>query len=265
MATNNKRDFLGVPITLLSRRDAFEELLFWRAIGRCGYVTFVNPHSILMCGRDVHACSAITQSHLTVPDGVGIAVAARLLGYGHIERLAGPSLMLDLCDWGRQSGLRHFFLGGGEGVAASLAERLAHLYPGLQIAGTFCPPFRSVTPEEEAAIVDRINTAAPDLVWVGLGTGKQERWMAAHVGRLRASALLGVGAAFDFHSGRVPWAPPWVRLAGFEWAYRLAHEPRRLWRRNVDGFVFLVRVLGQRLGIKKARIVDPLSGTEISA
>src|ERR1017187_9154281 len=114
MATNNKRDFLGVPITLLSRRDAFEELLFWRAIGRCGYVTFVNPHSSLRCGRDVHECSAITQSHLTVPDGVGIAVAARLLGYGHIERLAGPSLMLDPCDWGRQYGLRHFFLGGGE-------------------------------------------------------------------------------------------------------------------------------------------------------
>jgi N-acetylglucosaminyldiphosphoundecaprenol N-acetyl-beta-D-mannosaminyltransferase len=234
MPINLARDLLGVRIDLTEPRDVFLELLSWRAASRRGYVTLVNPHSIVSCGRDPNMLAAVRDSDLALPDGVGITLASRLLGYGRARRIAGPSLMLDLCNWGRSAGLRHFFYGGGEGVADELTRRFKQRFPGLQIAGALCPPFRTLTPEEDESIVQTINAATPDLVWVGLGTAKQEKWMAGHV-----------GAAFDFHTGIVPWAPAWVRRAGLEWAYRLAHEPRRLWRRNLDSPIFLVRVGAQ--------------------
>lgn len=174
-------------------------------------------------------------------------LAARLLGYPHHGRVTGPTLMLKLCDWGREPRFRHFFYGGASGVAETLAERLTAQFPGLEVAGTCCPPFRELHPAEDAQMVRRINEAKPDIVWVGLGSPKQEKWMADHVGRIEAAALIGVGAAFDFHSGRVKWAPAWIRKMGIEWAYRLAREPKRMWRRNVNSFVFLAKVLQQRL------------------
>jgi len=247
MPTRRTADFLGVPIDFVSPREALHEIVGWRRVGKRGYITLVNPHSVLACSRDAHMRSAILNSDLVVPDGVGITIAARLLGYGPTQRVPGPCLILEICDSGRVHGLRHFFYGGGEGVAATLARRLAERFPHLEICGLLSPPFCDLTPEQNTAIVHRINAAQPDLVWVGLGTGKQEKWMHTHVGHLRASALIGVGAAFDFHAGTVPWAPAWVRRAGFEWLYRLAHEPRRLWRRNLDGPVFLARIVNQRL------------------
>jgi N-acetylglucosaminyldiphosphoundecaprenol N-acetyl-beta-D-mannosaminyltransferase len=245
MPIHAARDLLGVRIDLTKPQDVFLELLSWRRTGRRGYVTLVNPHTIVSCSRDPEMLAAVRDSDLALPDGVGITLASRLLGYGRASRIAGPSLMLDLCDWGRSAGLRHFFYGGGEGVADELARRLERRFPGLHIAGALCPPFRTLTPDEDESMVQTINAAAPDLVWVGLGTAKQEKWMAAHVGRIQAAALLGVGAAFNFHAGTVPWAPAWVRRAGLEWAYRLAHEPRRLWHRNLDSPIFLARVGAQ--------------------
>ncbi len=239
------RNLLGVRVDLTEARDVLSELLCWRRAGRRGYVTLVNPHTIVTCSRDPEMLAAVRDSDLALPDGVGITLASRLLGYGRAGRIAGPSLMLDLCNWGRSAGLRHFFYGGGEGVADELARRLVRRFPGLQVTGALCPPFRPLTPDEDESFVQTINGAAPDLVWVGLGTAKQEKWMAAHVGRIQAAALLGVGAAFNFHAGTVPWAPAWVRSAGLEWAYRLAHEPRRLWRRNLDSPIFLARVGAQ--------------------
>lgn len=248
MNTSHRRDFLGVPIDLVRMHETLAEILSWREAGRCGYVTLVNPHSVILCARDAEMHSAILDSDIVLPDGVGIMLASRILGYGHNHRVAGPSLMLSLCDAGRPHGLRHFFYGGAEGVAAILAQRLADRCPGLLIAGVLSPPFQTVTPAEDAKLLERINASAPDVLWVALGTGKQEKWMATHVARLRASAVIGVGAAFDFHAGTVPWAPAWIRRAGLEWAYRLAHEPRRLWRRNLDSFVFLTRIAAQRMG-----------------
>ena len=224
------------------------EILSWRETRRSGYITLVNPHSIVMCVRDTEMHSAILGSNLILPDGVGIMVASCLLGYGHNHRVPGPSLLLSLCDLGRPHGLRHFFYGGAGGVAAILAQRLADRCPGLLISGILSPPFQTITPEEDDKLLERINASSPDIVWVALGTGKQEKWMATNIARLRASAVIGVGAAFNFHAGTVPWAPAWIRRAGLEWAYRFAHEPRRLWRRNLDSFVFLARIAAQRMG-----------------
>jgi N-acetylglucosaminyldiphosphoundecaprenol N-acetyl-beta-D-mannosaminyltransferase len=157
--------------------------------------------------------------------------------------------MLEIVKCGRAHNFRHFFYGGGTGVAQRLAEHFVAAYPGVAVAGAYSPPYRPLTADEDIKVVELINGADPDIVWVGLGTGKQEKWMASHVGRINAAALFGIGAAFDFHSGRVPWAPEWIRRSGLEWAYRLVHEPRRLWRRNLDSPVFLAAVIAQRIGM----------------
>ena len=238
----------GVGFDLVGYEDVLARITGWRERGERGYVVLANPHSVMLCQRDPAMRMATEGAGLTLPDGVGIILAAKLLRYPQRGRVAGPTLLLRLCDWGRQHGYRHYFYGGWQGVAESLASRLRDEFPGLHVAGTHSPPFRTVTEEEDAALIEKINLARPDIVWVGLGAPKQEKWMAAHVGRVEAAAMIGVGAAFDFHSGNVRWAPPWVRWLGLEWLFRLACEPRRMWRRYLlDSPHFLLRVLMQRL------------------
>lgn len=238
---------LGVDFDFLDYRSVFEMIDAWRNQGRHEYICLANPHSVLTCRRDVAMRHAIEEASLTLPDGAGIILGARVLGYPERGRVAGPTLMLNLCDWGQASHYRHFFYGGAPGVAEMLALMLSTRYPNLQVAGTCSPPFRTLTHDEDEAIVQRINAARPDIVWLGLGAPKQEKWMHAHLDRIEAPVMIGVGAAFDFHSGNIPWAPAWIRAIGGEWAYRLLREPRRLWRRNVDSPVFLWRLAVQRL------------------
>jgi N-acetylglucosaminyldiphosphoundecaprenol N-acetyl-beta-D-mannosaminyltransferase len=201
----------------------------------------------MVCHRDAEMWDATVGAGMILPDGVGITLAARILGCPHRGRVTGPTLMLRLCDWGREKGFRHFFYGGAPGVADDLAACLTERFPGLLVAGSYCPPFRPLTSEEDGEVVKLINSAHPDIVWVGLGAPKQEKWIAAHRDRLEAPVCVGVGAAFDFHSGRVPWAPAWLRKVGLEWVLRLVLEPRRMWRRNWDNLIFLTRVLRVRI------------------
>jgi N-acetylglucosaminyldiphosphoundecaprenol N-acetyl-beta-D-mannosaminyltransferase len=249
-------EILGLRFDLVAVDDVLAAICEWRVHCRSDYAVLANPHSVLSARRDPEFHNAITQARLTLPDGVGISIAARILGYGRAHRVGGPTIMRELVDRGRAHGFRHFFYGGGPGVADRVAEQFAITYPGLEVAGVYCPPFRSLTADEDQQAVEFINSTRPDLVWVGLGTGKQEKWMASHVGRIQATALLGVGAAFDFHSGNVPWAPEWIRRSGLEWAYRLIHEPRRLWRRNLDSPIFLAAVIAQRIGMVFGRIAE---------
>ena len=157
--------------------------------------------------------------------------AGRRCGATGIGRVRGPDLMLAVLSTAVERGWRSFLYGGKEGVPELLAGRLVERFPGLQVTGTFSPPFRALTADEDEDVVRRINLARPDLVWVGLSTPKQEQWMAAHTGRIDAPVMLGVGAAFDVHAGLASEAPRWIQRSGFEWLYRLAREPRRLWRR----------------------------------
>jgi len=154
-----------------------------------------------------------------------------------------------------ERGWSSFLYGGGPGTVDLLARRLTARLPGLQIAGAWTPPFRPLTPQEDADVVQRINDSGAELVWIGLSTPKQERWMAGHVGLLRSNAILGVGAAFDIHAGTVPQAPRWMQRSGLEWAYRLGREPRRLWRRylrNNPAFVLGVLRHPPRLAVDAA-------------
>jgi N-acetylglucosaminyldiphosphoundecaprenol N-acetyl-beta-D-mannosaminyltransferase len=241
----------GVDFHLVGMNSVLEMICRWRELGRRGCITLVNPHSVMLCRKYAEMKAALQRSALVLPDGIGIILAAKLLSLRHSGRISGPELMLHICDAGRRYGLAHYFYGGGDGVCFRLADQLSRRYPGLEIAGCYTPPFRDLTEDEDAAVVRRINAAGPDILWVGLGAPKQERWMAQHAERIEASAIIGVGAAFDFHSGNRPWCPAPLRNLGLEWAYRLACEPRRLWRRNIDSFLFLRRVADQLLDEEK--------------
>ncbi len=242
----NRADIAGVTFDLIDARTVLETICEWREAGRREYITLDNPHAVMLSRRDPRMSAAMRDAALNLPDGVGIVLAASILSLPHQGRVTGPESMLFICDQGRRFGLTHYLYGGADGTADKLAERLRTLYPGIRIVGTYAPPFRPTNAREDAAIIDRINRTAPDLVWVGLGAPKQEIWMSAHRPDLNATALIGVGAAFDFHSGNVRWCPKWLRAAGLEWAYRLTQEPRRLWRRSLNSAAFLAVVLKQR-------------------
>jgi len=248
-STDEKARILGIGVNLLDYRKVMDTINAWRASrpAKSRYVIAINPHSAMMCKRNKNVRRAMANAALSLPDGIGMVWAANILGHSHFGRVTGPTLMFNLCDGGRAYGFRHFFYGGAKGVADELARHLAAEFPGLQVAGTYCPPFSSLSEEEDKAIVETINNTKADILWVGLGAPKQEEWMAAHVDSIQVPVMIGVGAAFDFHSGNVKWAPKWIRAIGMEWAYRLALEPKRMWRRNLDSPLFLLNVLAQRL------------------
>jgi len=257
-ANNQDRlDVAGVDFDFGTASHVLDLIRRWRKAGARRYIALGNPHSVMLCRRDPKVHRAIGGAALTLPDGVGIVLAAKVLGYGRRHRLTGPDLMLALCDLGRPYGLRHFFYGSCEVVVARLAARLATRFDGLQIAGAYCPPYSDGPRDEDENAVARINATRPDILWVGLGAPKQEMWMAAHLGRLGATAMIGVGAAFDFHSGNIPWAPRWVRKCGMEWAYRLILEPRRMWRRNLDSPLFLGVTVCQAVKQRVSYLVAP--------
>jgi N-acetylglucosaminyldiphosphoundecaprenol N-acetyl-beta-D-mannosaminyltransferase len=224
-------DVLGVHVSAVDPPMALAEVERWIAQGEQHYVCVTGVHGVMECQHDPELRAIHNASGLTTPDGMPMVWAGHRAGAGWMRRVYGPDLMLAVLERAAANGWSSFFYGGKEGVPEQLAARLAERFPGLRVAGTWSPPFRPLTPEEDEALVERINAAAPDLVWVGLSTPKQERWMAAHVGRLRAPVLLGVGAAFDIHAGTLRQAPPWMQRNGLEWLYRLYREPRRLWRR----------------------------------
>jgi len=190
---------LGVGFDLISYTDVLRRILGWRGDGIRSYITITNPHCVMLCGRSGEMAVATAGAGLTLPDGVGIILAAKILGYPNHGRVAGPALMLKLCEWGCKEGLRHYFYGGGEGIADKLAAAMESKYSGLVVAGSYCPPFRQLTPDEDQEIVDKINAAKTDIVWVGLGAPKQEKWMADHVGRITAPAMIGVGRPLISH------------------------------------------------------------------
>ncbi len=242
-----KQDVLGIGYNFISYEDLMQIVEFWRERGERHYVTFAPPYSIVLCRRDQLMYEATNQASLTLPDGVGNVVAAKLLAYPHKGRVTAPLTMLRLFDWGREAGWRHYIYGGAEGVADKLANNMVEMYPGLEIVGTYCPPFLELAEQEDEAIVKMINACKPDVVWVGLGAPKQEKWMVSHVGRIEATVMMGVGATFNFHSGNVKWAPSWVRKIGLEWVYRLLQEPRHCWKRNVIYPWYISSLMFQRL------------------
>jgi len=214
----------------------YEQVLDWMeatiAAGDHGYVTAAAVNLIMSAQEDPDARAAVLGATLAVPDGQPLVWALRALGHPRATRVYGPDLMAGFCARAARAGTPIYLYGGRTPAALQLLERrLRERFPGLQIAGSFSPPFRPLTPEEEERVIAEINSSGAAVVWVGTGQPKQEKWMLRMRPRLSAPLLIGVGAAFDFHAGLVSQAPPWMQRSGLEWTYRLAREPRRLWRR----------------------------------
>ena len=225
-------EVLGIPLALTD----YEGTMAWMdemvASRTPGYVSAAAVHLVMVAQEDAATRNSVLNATVVVPDGQPLVWALRTLGHD-ASRVYGPELMARYCERAaRTTGVRMFLYGGrNQGALVQLALNLRQRYPKLKIVGGYSPPFRELTDEEERWVGREIDRSAADVVWVGTGQPKQEKWMNHMRDRLSAPLLVGVGAAFDFHAGLVPQAPQWMQATGLEWTYRLAHEPRRLWRR----------------------------------
>ena len=239
---------LHTRVDAVNMPAALARIRGWIAARDPHYVCCAPAHAIMEAYDHPELRPVFAGSGMTTPDGMAVVWLLRWKGHAGVERVYGPDLLLAACADGVERGVRHYFYGGAPGVAEALVERLSARYPGLLVAGVDSPPFRPLSAAEDAAAVERIRAAAPDMLWVGIGSPRQEQWMAAHVDGLGVPVLVGVGAAFDFLSGRKPQAPRWMQRSGLEWLFRLISEPRRLWRRYLQYPRFAGLVLLQALG-----------------
>jgi N-acetylglucosaminyldiphosphoundecaprenol N-acetyl-beta-D-mannosaminyltransferase len=244
-AADERVDILGVRVSAINLDDAVAAIEVWIGRGDRRYVCVTGAHGLMESRRDERLRRIHNEAGLVTPDGMPLVWLARLMGKQRTRRVYGPDLMRRVTAVSAARGYRQFYYGGAEGVAETLQGVLTAAHPRLQVAGAFCPPFRELGAAEDRAIVEAINAARPDIVWVGLSTPKQEWWMANHLGRIEAPVMIGVGAAFDFLAGVKRQAPRWMQRSGLEWLFRLCCEPRRLWRRYacvVPGFILLLLV-----------------------
>jgi N-acetylglucosaminyldiphosphoundecaprenol N-acetyl-beta-D-mannosaminyltransferase len=221
---------LGAFIDALTWDEALARISAWAAARESRYVCLSNAHAVVTTTQDKNFLRIVNEADMATPDGMPVAWMLRRLGFREQRRISGPNLMwryLALAESRRDT---VYFYGSSDATLILLSEKLRAAFPGLGIAGAYSPPFRPLTEEEDAEIVARINGSGAGAVFVSLGCPKQEKWMAAHRGRIRA-VMCGVGAAFEFHAGVINRAPVWMQNCGLEWLYRLCSEPRRLWKR----------------------------------
>jgi N-acetylglucosaminyldiphosphoundecaprenol N-acetyl-beta-D-mannosaminyltransferase len=232
VSTPENFEVLGVPLGLTDYESTLDWIDATVAAGTRGYICVCNVHTVMASAEDPELRRALLGSSINVPDGQPLVWALNLLGYPLGDRVYGPELMARSCERAAETGQRLYLYGGrNQGALVQLALNLRKRYPGIKIVGGYSPPHRPLSEEERQAVVKEINGSRADVAWIGIGVPKQEKWMAQMRGELHTPVLVGVGAAFDFHAGLVPQAPARIQDFGLEWAYRLAHEPRRLARR----------------------------------
>ena len=220
----------GAPIDILSWDEALNKLHGWASNFNSRYVCICNVHSVVTTTQDSAFNTVISNADLATPDGAPVAWLMKRLGHTNQQRINGPDVMWKYCEQAQYRDESLFFYGSSKKTLALLQDKLLMAFPTLKIAGAISPPFRKLTSEEDAAIIDEINASGAGTVWVSLGCPKQEFWMAEHRGKINA-VMIGVGAAFDYHAGTLKRAPLWMQHHGLEWFYRLISEPRRLWKR----------------------------------
>src|SRR5690554_3635600 len=255
MTEPSSLNVLGVRVDAIDMSAALR--FFDEAIGANDrtYVCVTGVHGVMESQRDPHLRAIHNRAGLVTPDGMPLVWLGKLQGASRMDRVYGPDLLLEVCARSVEQGYRHFFFGGAEGVAEQLAQRLQGRFPGLQVVGHYTPPFRQLTQEEEADLERVVAAAKPDIMWVGLSTPKQERFMSRMVGRLEVPVMVGVGAAFDFHAGRKRQAPRWMQRSGLEWFFRMVTEPRRLAGRYMrNNPLFVALVTAQLLGLRRYRL-----------
>ena len=250
-------DVLGVRLHGMNLTVATEAVLD-ALRERCkGYVCVTGVHGVSEAQDDTAFRRILNAAFLNTTDGMPLVWLGRRAVGPQVDRVYGPDLMLEIFRATQHTKYRHFFYGGAPGVAEELKANLEARFPGVTIAGTYCPPFRPLNAGEEAELTALVRERQPDIIWVGLSTPKQERFMAEYLPKLETTLMFGVGAAFDFFAGRVSQAPRWMQRSGLEWFYRLCREPRRLGRRYLtNNPLFLWRLLMQSLGLRRVP-VDP--------
>ena len=247
---------LGVPVGILDMRKTVDLIGSWIGDGvkRGRYVCVTDVYNVMLAQQSPKHLDALRGADAITPDGMPLVWVSWLRGVKETRRVSGPDLLPEMCARSERTGWRHYFYGGADGVADKLVAKLKETYPDLQVAGTECPPFRPLSAEEQARTISRIKQSKADIVWVGLGCPKQEAWMHENAGRLEGVVLIGVGAAFDFHSGRVARAPLWMQKSGLEWLHRLTSEPKRLWRRYlIRAPQFVALSLAETFAMRRAQ------------
>ena len=245
-------NILGVGINAITMEDTLAHISAWIDNAEKHYVSVCVVHTVMECQKNAAMRQAVNSASIATPDGMPLVWLGKMKSNQPVERVYGPDLMLELCKLSAQRGYTQYFYGGAEGVPEDLSQTLQRKYPGLKVVGAYSPPFRPLTEVENKQIVEQINQANPDIIWVGLGTPKQDLWMASHRKLLTAPVIIAVGAAFDFHTGRISQAPSWMQRIGLEWLYRLIQEPKRLWYRYlVYNPLFILNVVAQSLGIRR--------------
>jgi N-acetylglucosaminyldiphosphoundecaprenol N-acetyl-beta-D-mannosaminyltransferase len=253
-ATNSIRrvNVLGVGVSAINLDSALAAVSVALEKKTKGYVCVTGVHGVMEAQEDEALRGILNRAFLNTPDGMPMVWAGRLRGFRDMDRVYGPDLMNLICDWSRQKNCTHFFYGGADGVAQKLKRRLEEKFPGLKIAGTYTPPFRPLNATEEVELIRMVGELKPDIIWVGLSTPKQEKFMAQYWQKLDTTLMFGVGAAFDFHAGRVRQAPRWMQRSGLEWLFRLCCEPKRLWKRYLkNNPVFTWKIFCQFASLKK--------------
>jgi N-acetylglucosaminyldiphosphoundecaprenol N-acetyl-beta-D-mannosaminyltransferase len=247
----DRANVLGVGVHAIDIAQGADRIECALVSGERGYVCVTGVHGVMEAQNDPEFKAILNGSLLTAPDGMPTVWVGRLQGFRRMKRVFGPDLMLELCARSAQKGYTHFLYGGAPGVAEQLKHALLSRFPGINVVGTYTPPFRPLTQPEFWQLKDTISALQPDLFWVGLSTPKQERFMAACIHQLAAKVMIGVGAAFDIHAGRLRDAPSWVKNLGLQWIHRLLQEPTRLWKRYlINNPTFMWRIALQLTGAK---------------
>jgi N-acetylglucosaminyldiphosphoundecaprenol N-acetyl-beta-D-mannosaminyltransferase len=234
-------DVLGVRVSAINMSRAVDTADRWIGAGQPGYICVTGVHGVMEAQKNHGFREILNRAMMNAPDGMPMSWVGHLQGFDDMDRVFGPDFMSAMCQLSLERGFRHFLYGGRPGVAEKLKQALERKFPGLQVVGTYTPPFRDLNDEEEDTLLAQVRATRPHVLWVGLSTPKQEIFMAQHVDRLQVPLLVGVGAAFDYHTGLIRDCSAWIKRAGLQWLHRLAQDPRRLWRRylrNNPAFVW---------------------------
>lgn len=253
--THGYADILGVKMSAVDMGHAVYMANHWIATKQAGYVCVTGVHGVMEAQRDSKLKETLNHAVMNIPDGMPMSWIGRLQGFKDMDRVFGPDFMFAMCRLSLNHEYRHFLYGGQPGVAAELEKVLTAKIPGLQIVGTYTPPFRSLNTKEEDALLAQVHASRPHIFWVGLSTPKQEYFMAQYVDKLQVPLLVGVGAAFDYHTGRIKDCSPWIKRAGLQWMHRLLQDPGRLWRRylrNNSAFVWNIALQFLKRGSGRA-------------
>jgi len=245
-------DVLGVKIDVTNLQSACQFMEGKLKTRKSVYICIAPVATIVDCQKNDEYLKVVNNSAMTTPDGMPLVWLGKFKGNSNIDRTYGPDLLRDMCLLSERKSYTHYFYGGTQETSDLLAGKLREKYPKLKIVGRYSPPFRDSKALEESRIIDEINQANPDILWVGLGSPKQDYWMFQHKDKLKVGVMIGVGAAFDFMAETKRQAPRWIQRSGLEWVFRLCSEPKRLWRRYLIGnTLFIYYLLKNKLFLKR--------------